>query len=49
MLLYKYTNISIVMIILIMVIHIVILNYVNKMLLDYINIEEKISPFNEIH
>ncbi len=45
MLIFKYTNIStgIIMIIIIMVIHLLILNYVNKMLLDYINIIEKNS------
>jgi hypothetical protein len=43
MLIFKYTNISIIMIIIIMVIHLLILNYVNKMLLDYINIIEKTS------
>jgi hypothetical protein len=36
MLIYEYTNISIIMIIIIMVIHFVILIYVNRMLLDYI-------------
>jgi hypothetical protein len=37
MLTNKYTNISIIMIIIIMIMHLVILNYVNKMLLDYNN------------
>jgi hypothetical protein len=41
MLIYKYTNVSIIMIIIIMVILLVILNYVNKMLLDYINNNRK--------
>jgi hypothetical protein len=41
MLLYKYTNISIIIIIIIMVIHLAILNYVNKMLLDNINNKRK--------
>jgi hypothetical protein len=37
-LMYKYTNISIIMIIIIiMVMNLVKFNYVNKMLLDYIN------------
>jgi hypothetical protein len=43
MLIYKYTSISIIMII-IMIIHLVILNYFKLMLLDYINIIEKTSP-----
>ncbi len=43
MLIYKYTSISIIMIIIIMLIHLVILNYFNKMLLDFINIIEKTS------
>jgi hypothetical protein len=42
-LIYKYTNIGIIMIIIIMVIQLVILHYVNKMLLDYINNNRKTS------
>jgi hypothetical protein len=44
MLKYKYTNISIIMKIIIMVIHLVILKYVNNMLLVYIYKIGKTSP-----
>ncbi len=41
MLRYKYTNISIVMIIIIIVMNLVKFNYDNKMLLDYMNNNRK--------
>ena len=41
MLIYKYTNISIIMIIIIIVMNLVKFNYVNKMLLDYMNNNRK--------
>ncbi len=41
MLIYKFTNISIIMIIIIIVMNLVKFNYVNKMLLDYMNNNRK--------
>ena len=41
MIIYKYTNISIIMIIIIIVMKLVKFNYVNKMLLDYMNNNRK--------
>ena len=41
MLIYKYTNISKIMILIIIVMNLVKFNYVNKMLLDYMNNNRK--------